>query len=186
MSDQKLIELGRLGRPHGLRGEVRVNYDAESLLLLQGPLWLQAGQSAPRPVTVASVRMNQGQPVIRLEGVEDRSKAETLRGQILLIRKSDLPETEPDEPYVADLLGLPVILTENGETVGTLVDVDWPAGQEIWTIRPDSPDGSNTRDILFPAVPEFVDDIDLDREIIRISPPPGLLELYRSAEASVI
>lgn len=181
MARRELIELGRLGRPHGIRGEIRVDYYADSLLLLEKPLWLRAGGRPPRPAKVVVIRQWKGQPVIRLEGVDDRSAAETLRGCELLIRESDLPETDPDEPYIEDILGLPVALTDTGEIIGVLADVACPSGQEIWTIHaPGSAGGEDEGyDILFPAAPELVDDIDPAAGLIRISPPPGLLDLYR-------
>lgn len=50
------VVLGRLGRPHGIRGEIRAEYYAESPLLLEQPLLLRAGRAAPRPVRVTSWR----------------------------------------------------------------------------------------------------------------------------------
>ena len=170
-----MVVLGRLARPHSIRGEIRVDYFAESPLLLDKPLLLKAGRQAPRPVTVASWRLWKDQPVIRLQGVDDRNAAEALRGQELLIDAALLPEADPDEPYIRDILDLPVLLSAGRERLGTLEDVLFPgpAGQEIWSIR-----GEDGREILLPAVPEYVDDIDLEAGHIIITPPPGLLDIY--------
>jgi len=65
-----------------------------------------------------------------------------------------------------------VLLHATGEMIGALANVDFAGGQELWVIE--TPDG---KEILFPAVPDFVDAVDLERGIIRISPPPGLLDL---------
>lgn len=173
MADQHSVILGRLTRPHSIRGEIRVDYYADSPLLLEKPLLLRAGEGPARPVTVASWRTWRDQLIIRLEGVSDRSAAEMLRGQELLIDTAHLPETDPDEPYLHDLLGLSVVLSATGESVGMLDDVLFPAGQELWSIT--SPDG---HEILFPAVPEFVDRIDIQAGRILITPPEGLLDLY--------
>ena len=97
-----------------------------------------------------------------------------LRGQELLIDAAHLPETPPDEPYLHDILGLPVLLAATGDPVGVLEDVLFPAGQEVWSIR--APEG---HEILFPAVPEFVDDIDPEGGRILITPPEGLLPRRR-------
>lgn len=69
--------------------------------------------------------------------------------------------------------GFPLCLMRTGSRLGTLEQVLFHGEQEVWVIV--TPDG---REVLFPAVPEFVPDIDLDAEIIRIAPPEGLLELY--------
>lgn len=180
MSESHVVVLGRLTRPHSIRGEIRVDYYADSPRLLEKSLWLRAGDGPGRPVRVASWRTWRDQIIIRLEGVDDRSAAELLRGQELLIDASLLPETAPDEPYLHDILGLPVLLAATGEPVGVLEDVLYPAGQEVWSIR-----ASEGHEILFPAVPEFVDDIDPEGGRILITPPEGLLELYAPAENGV-
>ena len=120
--------------------------------------------------------------ILGIEGCNDRSAAEQLRGQELLIDASFLPEPEEDEPYLRDLIGLSVRL-EDGTTVGELEDVDFPAGQEMWVIR--APEESGGYEILFPAVPEFVRDIDLSAGTATIAPPEGLLDLYRDGAASL-
>lgn len=185
----ELVVLGRLGRPHGIRGEIRAEYYAESPLLLEKPLLLQAGRALPRPVRVASWRYWQDRLILKLEGVDDRSAAELLRGQELLMEGELLPEADEDEAYLHDMIGLPVFSREeegSARPIGVLENVLFPAGQEIWSIRayrdgeydPESPQRASGHEILFPAVPEFVDDIDLDAGRILIAPPSGLLELY--------
>ena len=69
--------------------------------------------------------------------------------------------------------GFPWCLTRRGESSGVLDHVLFHGEQELWSIL--TPEG---KEILLPAVPEFVADIDLDTGIIRITPPEGLLELY--------
>lgn len=161
-------------RPHGIRGEIRVNYYADSLELLRGDVvYLQAGNKPPRKMEIDTVRMHQGTPLIRFVEAPDRTAAEFLRGQTLLIPESALPELDEDEVYLHDMLGLSVVLDATGQKLGVLDHVLFHGEQELWSIL--TPEG---KDILLPAVPEFVADIDLDTEIIRITPPEGLLELY--------
>ena len=183
MPASSLVVLGRLTKPHGVKGEIRVDYYADSADLLEKPLMLRAGRFAPRPVRIREWHLWKDQLILSLEGCNDRSAAEQLRGQELLIDASFLPETEEDEPYLRDLIGLSVRL-EDGTVVGELEDVDFPAGQEMWVIR--APESEGGYEILFPAVPEFVLDIDLTAEIATIAPPEGLLDLYREGAAANI
>ena len=175
------VILGRLMKPHGVKGDIRVEYYAESPELLEKPLMLRAGRFAPRPVRVREWHLWKDQLILSIEGCNDRSQAEQLRGQELLIDAAFLPETEDDEPYLRDLIGLAVHL-EDGTSVGVLEDVSFPASQEIWHIHTSEPGGGH--EILFPAVPEFVSDIDLSAGIVTIAPPAGLLELYCGDAAS--
>lgn len=182
MPASSLVVLGRLAKPHGVKGDIRVDYYADSADLLDKPLMLRAGRFAPRPIRVRDWHLWKDQLILGIEGCNDRSAAEQLRGQELLIDASFLPEPEEDEPYLRDLIGLSVRL-EDGTTVGELEDVDFPAGQEMWVIR--APEESGGYEILFPAVPEFVRDIDLSAGTATIAPPEGLLDLYRKGAASL-
>lgn len=182
MPASSLVVLGRLAKPHGVKGDIRVDYYADSADLLDKPLMLRAGRFAPRPIRVRDWHLWKDQLILGIEGCNDRSAAEQLRGQELLIDASFLPEPEEDEPYLRDLIGLSVRL-EDGTIVGELEDVDFPAGQEMWVIR--APEESGGYEILFPAVPEFVRDIDLSAGMATIAPPEGLLDLYRDGAASL-
>ncbi len=182
MPASSLVVLGRLTKPHGVKGDIRVEYYADSAELLEKPLMLRAGCFAPRPVRIRDWHLWKDQLILSIEGCNDRSAAEQLRGQELLIDASFLPEAEEDEPYLRDLIGLSVRL-EDGTVVGELEDIDFPAGQEMWSIR--APEAEGGHEILFPAVPEFVLDIDLSAGTATIAPPEGLLDLYRSGGSEV-
>jgi 16S rRNA processing protein RimM len=117
-----------------------------------------------------------GHLLLTLAGVDSRDKAEALRRCRLLIHRTALPPPAEGEVYLFSLPGLRVLAREaegQEEYIGRIASVSSHAGQEIWTILP--PQG---REILFPAVPDFVLGIDLDAGLVRISPPPGLIALY--------
>ena len=108
-----------------------------------------------------------------LKNIADRTTAESLRGAAVLIPKQNLASPNPGEFYIQDLIGLTVMLAYNNEIIGQIVDVNLGTGQELWVIE-----SVNGKEILFPAVPEFVEEIDLDKAEVFINPPEGLLELY--------
>lgn len=182
MPQKTLLPMGRITKAHGIRGEVCVTCYAGSPSLLRGEVYLAPPGTegkegpAPRKALVTAVRADQARTLLRIEGVDDRTAAERLRGCDILLPASALPPPEEGEAYVHQLFGLAVFArAEDGaeREIGVLDDVAFPAGQEIWTIV--TPDGA---EILFPAVPEFVAAIDLDAGNVHITPPPGLLELY--------
>lgn len=173
MTENRFIQIGLLTRPHGLKGEVCVDYYADSPFLLKGVVYLRAGKAAPKAYTVKASRIHKEKPLLLFEGIADRTAAETLRGRELLVTKDQLPPLSEDEVYLYELMGLAVHVEGQDTPLGTLEDIQMPGGQELWVIR--TPDG---REVLFPAAPELVTDIDLDAGIARIAPPEGLLELY--------
>lgn len=149
---------------------------ADSPFLLDAPLRLQLGQRPPYPVRIVSHRLHKGRPLVTLEGVDDRTAAEALRGARLLIHRDSLPAPEDDEIYVEDLLGCAVLLSD-GSRLGRLDHVEYPApDKEIWSIHTD--DG---KEVLFPAEACFIEGFDLsdpDAPTVTIAPPPGLLDIY--------
>lgn len=179
MSDMKLLEIGAVVKAHGIRGEVVIDYYAESPELLQGSVFLQKGRKAPESVAILQQRNHQGRVLIRIKGIEDRTTAETLRGCKILIPKDRLPQSDESTVYLHDLMGLRVILHDTGDELGSIVAVDTSSGQELWGIA--TVDGY---EILLPAVPEFIREIDTDNGFVRISPPEGLLDLYRQENGS--
>ncbi len=172
MTDSRLIQIGLIVKPHGLRGEVCVEYYADSPLLLRDQVWLQKGKAQPAPHKVVSTRTHQGRELLLLESCRDRNCAETLRNVAVFVPEATLPDPDDHEVYLYQLEGLSVLL-EDGSVLGRICDFQFNAGSEVWVIR--TPDN---REVLFPAVEEFVTGVDLDKGTVSIAPPEGLLDLY--------
>jgi 16S rRNA processing protein RimM len=108
------LEVGRIGKPHGLRGEVYVDlWSDESRLAAGSVLATDRG-----PVTVARSRPQQDRHLVTFEGVADRSGAEALRGLVLRAE----PLERPDTLWVHELVGATVVSTDGRElgVVGAL------------------------------------------------------------------
>lgn len=168
------VPVGGVVKPHGIRGEICIKSYADSPSLFERvpALYLRRGSETPRPYAVRSWREHKEYVLLTLEGVRDRDQAEALRGVTLLVDQADLPEPDEGEHYIFDMLGCRVVL-EDGTAVGELEGFYENAEQDTWVIT-----SAQGREILLPAVPEFVLDVDLDSEVITIAPPEGLLELY--------
>lgn len=177
MSDSSLLPIGRIRKAHGIRGEVSVEYHADSPDLFYDGVYLRLGQGKPVLYKAASCRVHHGSLLVRFENVPDRNAAENLRGYEVLVPEDRLPEPEDGTIYLHEILGLSVLAVNDDGTEtdwGVISSVADPAGQELWTISRD-----NEADVLFPAAPELVLGFDLDRGVVRIAPPAGLLDLYR-------
>jgi len=168
------VPLGGVAKPHGIRGEfcIRSYADSPSIFGRVPALYLQEGGRPPRPYTVRSWREHKDFVLLTLDGVTDRDQAEALRGRTVLVREADLPEPQEGEHYLYQMLGCRVVL-DDGSEVGVLEEFFETSAQDTWVIV----DGQG-REILLPAVPEFVLDVDLDGGVIVIDPPEGLLDLY--------
>ncbi|OBQ56266.1 ribosome maturation factor RimM [Halodesulfovibrio spirochaetisodalis] len=174
MTETHFIEIGLIVKPHGLRGEVCVNYFADSPFLLKGSVWLQKGKSNPVEHKVVSSRPHKGQELLTLESCRDRNCAEELRNVKVLVPDVDLPELTEEEVYLHQLEGMTVLL-EDGSKLGRITAFQFNLGAEVWVITTE-----DKKEVLFPATEEFVRNIDLEEETITIAPPPGLLDIYLS------
>ncbi|MEY9873799.1 16S rRNA processing protein RimM [Streptacidiphilus sp. MAP12-33] len=172
--------VGRIGRAHGIKGDVTVEVRTDEPELRLGPgAVLMTDPSSAGPLTVASGKVHSGRLLLRFEGVHDRNGAEALRGTMLIaeIDPEDTPE-DPDEYYDHQLVGLDVVLTD-GTLVGELTEVLHLPYQDLLTVL--RPDGT---EVLVPFVSEFVPEIDLEAQRAVITPPPGLIDAAEAVVAS--
>jgi len=174
MQSKRLIVAGKVAKPHGLKGEICIEPYVDSPSVLDGisRVYLQLPGKKPRPFALTGWRPHLQYLLVFLDKIQGRDMVDPWRGAEFLLREKDLPPLGDDEVYVMDMIGLTVRL-EDGAELGTLEDIQFLPSHELWRIV--SPDG---REILLPAVPEFVLDIDLDNGVAIVAPPEGLLELY--------
>ncbi len=175
------LVVGRVGRPHGIRGEltVHVHTDDPDLRFAAGSV-LATEPAARGPLTVESSRWHSGRLLVRFAGHADRESAEELRGTLLVMDSAEVaPASDPDEFHDYELIGLSV-LTPAGEPVGVVTDV-LHQGQDLLVIQPpaDRPAaaGPGRDQILVPFVAAIVPEVDVKAGHLVIDPPPGLLDL---------
>lgn len=167
-----LVVVGRLGRPHGLRGEltVEVRTDEPELRMPPGAELVTEPASAG-PLTVRSARWHGDRLLLTFNGVTDRTGAEGLRGVLLQadVDPDALP-TDPDEYYDHQLVGL-AVHDEDGVLLGTVAEVIHLPGQDLLAVRREG-----RREALVPFVTEIVRAVDPVTGVV-VAPPPGLLDL---------
>ena len=172
------VIVGRIGRPHGIRGEVviGVRTDEPDLRFAVGAtLGFGATPDDDPPggatLRVAAKRWHSGQLLVAFAGVTDRTAAGELTGSWLSIDASQLSATgDPDEFRDHELIGLSV-RTCAGEAVGVVTDV-LHYGQDVLVIRRPDDGGEH----LVPFVKAIVPEVDVAAGTIIIDPPPGLLD----------
>lgn len=165
------VVVGRVGRAHGLRGDVtiEVRTDEPELRFTPGAQ-LRADDGTSWTVTAA--RWHSGRLLVRFDRCPDRTAAEAVRGTLLSapVSEADRPD-DPDEFYVRALIGL-AARTVAGVVVGTVTEVLALPAQDVAVVTRE--DGN---ECLVPFVKEIVVGVDLDEGIFLIDPPAGLLEL---------
>ncbi len=167
------LVVGRVARPHGLRGEVTIDVRTDDPATRFAVGSVLATDPAERgPLTVVAARWHSGRLLVEFEGCQDRDAAEALRDTLLEIDSAELgPLVDPEEFYDHDLIGLSVV-TAVGEHVGTVADV-LHYGQDLLVVE-----GAGARsgtEIMIPFVTAIVPDVDVPGGRLIVDPPPGLL-----------
>jgi 16S rRNA processing protein RimM len=164
------VVVGRIGRPHGLRGEVtvQVTTDDPDSRFAAGAV-LGTDPESRGPLTVSAMRRSGPVLVLGFEGITDRDAAETLRGTSLTLDAAQLPVPEdPEEFYDHQLVGLTVV-DQAGVVLGTVVEVMHPPAAPVLAV--DRPDGSQE---LVPFVSAIVPTVDLAGGRLVVDPPDGM------------
>lgn len=160
--------LGVITGARGIHGEVRIRTFTERAedIAAYGPLTDETGA---RSFTLVDLRPIKGGVAARVEGIQDRTAAEALKGTQLYVARDALPDSEGDEFYHTDLLGMRVV-TVNGEEFGRVLALhDFGAGDVLEIERMDGPP------LVVPFTRDTVPEIDTDTGHLVLIPPPGLL-----------
>ena len=112
-----LFIVGQVLRPHGLRGEVVVRPLTDHIKTLTGAVSVFLGLEASTPVAVESIRLHKGNPLLKLQGVNDMDQANALKGVDICMPMEDLVPLDEGEYFLHDLVGL-TVLDHQGKEVG--------------------------------------------------------------------
>jgi 16S rRNA processing protein RimM len=174
------VVVGRIGRPHGVKGEVSVEVRTDeparrfgdgSVLGTRTPQGAApSGPGRPTSLTVERTRWHQDRLLVTFAELADRTAAEAVRGLALVVDVdlSEVPE-DPEEFYDHQLVGLAAVTTD-GAPVGEVTDVVHGAGQDLLALR--TPDG---REVLVPFVAALVPVVDVPGGRLEVADRPGLL-----------
>jgi len=163
MKKNELIEAGKIVNTHGIRGELRLQPWADS------PAFLTEFESLyidGEPVKVLSAKVHKGCVIATLEGVDNIDAAIRMKNKVVKVRKEDI-HLEEGKYFVADLIGLQAVDAESEKNLGTVSDVLSLPANNVYVIK-------GEREILVPAVPEFIVETNLEKGYIKLRLIEGL------------
>lgn len=165
------LQVARIGKPHGIRGEVTVQVmtDAPEERFVPGQV-LDVEPESAGPLTVARARWNKEILLLGFEEVKDRNGAEALRGSQLFVATDEEEPVDDDAWYAHELVGLAAVV--EGQAIGTVSGLRRGDAQDLLEIEL-----TGGGDVLVPFVEEIVPEVDLEAEQVILTPPAGLLEL---------
>lgn len=164
------VLIGYVSRSHGLKGAVRVHCDSgesdQTAASLNNAKRLHLDD---REYVIVRARPEKEDVLVELEGVTSREASGALRGTKVRVEREFLPEPDPDELYLADLIGCTVV-DPAGVTIGTITGSYDSGAQDVLMV--DTPHGER----LLPFVEPMLVDVDLDARRVTYDAPPGMID----------
>jgi len=167
-----MVLVGRIGRPHGLKGHVVINPEtdfAEERFVEGATLWTRSDRG-DEPLVITSARVQGARPIVAFNGFDRIEDVGRLAGLELRIAEELLRPLDPGTYYQHQLIGC-VVETAAGERIGVVARVDGGAAGSLLAI--DGPRG----EVLIPLALDICTSVDVETRRITIEPPDGLLEL---------
>jgi len=169
---EDFFDIGKIVNVHGLRGEIRVmpvTDDPSRFDLLDSVEVFQ--NSTSKTYSIERMRPHKALLVLKLKDIEDRTAAEALVGSVIKVPRSKALPLEDDEYYQKDLLDMSV-LNENGEELGTLVQIIETGANDVYVVRPKS-----GKDLLIPAIKECILAVNVPESKMTVRLMKGLRDL---------
>lgn len=165
-TDHAPVTVGRIRAAWGIKGDVSVEvlsdiperFEPGSVLRLKG-----------KPTRVERSRKGKRGILVKLEAVQDRSQAEALRGEELTVLPEQVEPLPDGIYYHFQILGMQVV-TEEGERLGSVGEIIVTGSNDVYVVRE-----QGRRDILIPALPDVILEVDLDAGEMKVSLPDGLI-----------
>ena len=167
--EPEFLAVGKLLRPHGVKGEIRLAIWTDFPERLVKGTQVFVGKSY-EPLNIQSLRGHTSNPIISFVEINNREEGGRLRNQVVYVRTNDLPPLPDGEIYLHQMVGLQVIQDEDSALLGRVVEILETGANHVLVVR-----RGNGPDVLIPDIDSVVLKVDLENEEIRVRLLPGLL-----------
>ena len=167
-----LLSFGKISKVHGKTGELKIvpfSKRSDNLLKLERLFIKKHLYEEPTEYKISKVRNQNNTSIIKLEDIGSIEAAEQLKGSIVMVDKTDLPELNDDEYYALQLIGLRVI-TNEGLYIGKITNVIDRAPQDILIVQ------NGGHEYLIPMIDTIISEINLEDSKVIICPLVGLID----------
>jgi len=165
--------LGQILRPHGVRGELRIDVQTAYPERIGPGMQVHIGRDPDDAASavvyeVVRARAHKQYLILLLKGINDRDEADLLRQQFVMVPIEDAVPLDDDEYYLYQLIGLTVV-TDDGIELGTITDVIETGANDVYVVT--GPRG----EVLLPATEECIVELDIERGLVTVNLLDGLL-----------
>lgn len=177
MSRPTLLAIGKIVKAFGIGGEVVVFPMTDDTLRFKKLKNVFVGQTELKATdrAITAVAVEQRGVRLRLEGIEDRTAAEQLVGLLLFVDEKDAVRLQKGTFFIHQVVGLNVV-DETGQPIGSVKDVLKYPAHDVYVVE------SNGRELMLPAVKEFIKKIDIEANVMRVKLIEGMLDESKAEE----
>jgi 16S rRNA processing protein RimM len=161
------LVIGYLRRPHGIRGEIIMDLHTDFPERIKSGRKVLIGEKR-QPLTLDTVRVHNNGLLVSFLGVDTPEDAGKYRNQWVHVKASDVPPLPEGKHYKYELIGLDVV-DENGNPLGKLVEILETGANDVYVVRDDT-----GKEILLPAIPSVILNLDMDHRLLRVHLLEGL------------
>jgi 16S rRNA processing protein RimM len=169
--EKDLLSIGRVVKPHGVKGKVKVDYFGEDLtrFSVYREVFIKNRMGELRAYEILESVLQPPYLILRLKGIGRREEVEPLVGQEILIMRRSLPDLKEGEYYWFDILGM-AVETENGKRIGKVKEIFPTGANDVYVVE------GKRKEIFLPATEEVIQSIDIKNRRIRAIRMDGLWE----------
>lgn len=169
---EDLLRVGVITSTHGVRGEVKVFPTTDDMHRFKSlkTVILDLGKEQ-KTLEIEHVKFFKNMVIVKFRGFDNMNDVEPWRQKDLLITRDQAVKLEPDENFIADLIGLKA-LTDDGRVLGTVTDVMQTGANDVYCVTT-----AEGKEILLPAIKECIRNVDLEKQEMLVHVLDGLLDL---------
>jgi len=168
---KNLFPIGRVVKPHGVKGKVKVKYFGEDLHFFSfyHEVFIEGEKGKPEPFEIMEAISQPPRLILRLKGIDKIEETEPLIGKEILIEKEALPGLEEGEYYWVDILGMEVE-TQEGKRIGRVKEIFPTGAHDVYVVE------GKRGEIFLPATEEVIQSINLKKRVMKVVRMEGLWE----------
>ncbi|HUL32191.1 MAG TPA: ribosome maturation factor RimM [Thermodesulfobacteriota bacterium] len=169
--EKNLLPIGRVIKPHGVKGKMKVEYFGEDLhrFFFYRQIFIEDEKGRPESYEILEASPQPPRLILRLKGIDKVEDAMPLVGKKVLVEREAFPELEEGEYYWADLLGMEVE-TQEGKRIGRVREIFPTGAHDVYVIE------GKSGEIYLPATEGVIRSIDLQKRVMKVVRMEGLWE----------